>query len=247
MFVVKSRSILADNAGARKIPRQRSGKWLDESRLGLVRAGETRIFQRQQKKQFHDYRIGLLVDTSGSMTGTKLVTACKATHALEYALMRAGAHTEVYTFNGEWLDIPTADVRDYDKFYRRAYESMHRWGGDNNDADAVRIATKKLSMRQEPGKILLVLSDGQPAPGGGPIMQTLKKMGLKDRDADDSRQDLKQAIVEAREQGITTLAVGILTEDPVAYYGEMHTAVVHKISDLYSAMAKILEKNIQRG
>lgn len=245
MFVVRTISILADNAGVRRIPRQRSGKYLDEARLGLVRAGETRIFQRVQKKQFHEYRVALLMDCSGSMgsgTNSKLDIACKCTHALEYALVKAGAKVDVYTFNGEFLALKPVEVQDPDKLYALANASRGRYGADNNDADAVRIVTKKMLAAPEPGKILLVLSDGQPAPGNGPITKLIKSGNRAD-----SQKDLINAVTEARNHGLVCLAVGVETAEPLRYYGKHHTAVVHDLNELYSSMAKMLEQNIQRG
>lgn len=249
MFVVKTISILADNAGVRRIPRQRSGKFLDEARLGLVPAGETRIFARTQKKTFHEYRIALLVDCSGSMgsgKGSKLEVAAQCTHALEYALTRAGAQVDVYTFNGDYQEVPKKTVRDQNEMYRFCHATESRYGGDNNDADAVRITTRKLSGATEPGKILMVLSDGQPAPGCGPIIKILGKVGLK-QSRKDSEDDLRASVLEARKQGIVCLAVGILTNAPVNYYGKHHTSVVSDLNQLYSSMSKMLEQNIQRG
>lgn len=242
MFVVKAISVLADNAGVRKIPRQRSGKFLDEARLGLVPAGETRIFQRAQKKQFHEYSVSLLIDVSGSMSGSKLDVACKCTHALEYALTRAGAEVDVFAFNGDYKEVTPKVVQDPDAFYKAMLAQCHEYGGDNNDADAVRITAGKLLMKRQPGKILLVLSDGQPAPGGGPIARM-----IKNNNRGDSGIDLKHAVEETRKKGITCLAVGVLTSCPREYYGEHHTAVVRDLKELYPSMAKILERNIQRG
>lgn len=252
MFVVKTVSILADNAGTRRIPRQRSGKFLDEARLGLVPAGETRVFARAQKKQFHDYRVSLLVDVSGSMSGSKLTIAAKCTHALEYALVRAGSKVDTYLFNGDFQKLKPEVTRDNTKLYQAAREQLDRWGGINNDADAVRLVTKDLIAQHEPGKILLVLSDGQPAPGGAecPIVKMISKVrgsSGKGKREDDSEEDLRNAVAEARNVGIVCLAVGIETSDPVKYYGKHHTAVVNDLKNLYSSMAKLLEQNIQRG
>lgn len=242
MFVVKAISVLADNAGVRKIPRQRSGKFLDESRLGLVPAGETRIFQRAQKKQFHEYAVSLLIDVSGSMSGTKLDVACKCTHALEYALTRAGAEVDVYAFNGDYKHVKPEVVRDPMMFHKKMAEQLGAYGAHNNDADAVRLTAEKLLMRREPGKILLVLSDGQPAAGNGPISRMIKN-GNRGND----ETDLINAVNETRKKGITCLAVGILTTCPEHYYGQHHTAIVRDLNELYPSMAKILERNIQRG
>lgn len=241
MFVVKAISVLADNAGVRKIPRQRSGKYLDEARLGLVPAGETRIFQRAQKKQFHEYTVSLLIDVSGSMSGQKLDVACKCTHALEYALRRAGAEVDVFAFNGDYRYVKPQVVQDPEKFYKEMNRQRGEYGGDNNDADAIRLTANKLAARTQPGKILMVLSDGLPAPGCGPISKMIKNNNRGDVN------DLKHAVEETRAKGITCLAVGVLTDCPVHYYGSHHTAIVKDLKELYPSMAKILERNIQRG
>lgn len=229
VFITKARSILSDNAGVRKLPNQRSGKWLDESRLGLVKAGETRVFQKPLHRQFSQYHVTLLVDCSGSMADcnppTKLEYAVWCSHALAYALKEAGALIDVILFAEHTMKLEAKTFLNAEQLNVDAHAFCNSYGGDTLEGHAMKFAIENALASHAQGKIIMSMVDG--GPGDGML--------------------LRQEIKKARKAGILTLGVGILSDQPKYFYGENHTALVSNLKELYSSMAKLIEKNIVRG
>jgi hypothetical protein len=246
-FIVKTRSILTDNAGARKLPRQLSGKTIDAPRLALVPAGADRVFSRQVKRSYSDYHIVLLVDASGSMhINNRVYPASACAHALDYSLRQAGASIETVLFNREIYEVSPAIVQGAlgKALFRHVDEiAGSRAGGGNHDHLGVNYAVKKLLRHPKPGKLLLVLSDGLPScRGGGSCLG-------QDFCSDDDllEKALMQSVKKARNQGIMTLSIGIQTASPTQFYGRRFSKAVYDLDGLYTACAGLIEKNIIRG
>jgi len=240
-FITRTRALLADNAGVRKRAHCLTGKYLDEPRLGLVPAGERRVFARPERRQYHDYHIALLMDVSGSMSGSKLRHAASAIHALWYALRVAGAAVSVFGFTCVTEQWNERIVSDPTVLHNAAQRLMNRYSG-NHDGEAIRhVARHLMENTRAPGKILLVLSDGQPSCGECKLVVP----GVTDE------QDLRNAVREIRRAGqVTLLGVGILTSAPHMYYGKRHTALILRSEDmptLYHQTAALLHQHIQRG
>jgi len=273
IFVSKARSIFSDNAGIRKLPHQRSGKFLDEGRLGLVPAGETRVFQRPIRRQFAEYHICILLDCSGSMqegedildeegkyvtSVSRLEVASLSTHALAYSLKHSGARVDVIGFNSRIKLFDPKLYENAESFYGYTYRFSKAFGNDNCDATAIKRGREFLMKSPAAGKILLVLSDGVPTcvwscahpfrdsdsenewpiePGGGCLA----------RSRGPERELKHQIKLTHDEKRIELLSVGIMTDEPVKFYGQKKTRVISHLSELYSEMANMLEKNIIRG
>lgn len=93
-------------------------------------------------------------------------------------------------------------------------------GGNNSDGDAIIIAAKRLQRSKAKKKILMVLSDGQPAH---------KKV------SGDEHKYTKQAVeYVTTKQGITTIGVGIMDSSVKNYY--KNWSVVNNLSDLDKAV-----------
>lgn len=255
MFINKARSILSDNAGIRRLPNQRSGKFLDESRLGLVKAGHTRVFQKPVRRQFYDYHICIAIDCSGSMAGEKMRSASWATHATARALEISGAHISVIAFARLVVEIPKAIWSNPSKMLEfcakfmeirlenERGEYLNTNGGGNHDWEAIIKSTNLLLEKSSPGKIMLVMSDGLPSCGfGQKYCSSYCLEGNKGMD-----KMMHQVIADARNKGITVLAIGIYQDTSIKYYGARQTRVINSVNQLYSEMASILEKNIVRG
>ncbi len=86
--------------------------------------------------------------------------------------------------------------------------------GSNADGDAVRYAAKRLLQRQEPRKILFVLSDGAPAWYS---------------DTHDKHQWTRDCVEWCKHQGIHVVGLGMLDGSVASYYPDY--IVVHNIDD----------------
>ena len=87
-------------------------------------------------------------------------------------------------------------------------------GGANADGDAIRFAAKRLLERQEPRKVMLVLSDGAPAWFS---------------DTHNKHQWTRDCVAWVKEQGIHIVGLGILDESVKSYYDNY--VVVNNIDD----------------
>lgn len=98
--------------------------------------------------------------------------------------------------------------------------------GANNDAMALEYASGRLLMRQEPRKIMIVFSDGQPADDGvhsNVIGHTMKA-----------------TIARLAKQGVETIGVGIQDESVRAYYPK--AMVLQRVEQLPGLVMKELRK-----
>jgi cobalamin biosynthesis protein CobT len=149
----------------------KSGKRIDikrrmqEKALGIS-AVESRAWQKREIPQEKDYAIGLLVDLSGSMRGSKIRETFKATIVLAEVLNRLSINTEILGFNDR--------LYEYQPFgYDMGREVREHMGGMlqevdteaasyNDDGWAVQQASKRLARQKAAEKFLFVLSDGLP-------------------------------------------------------------------------------------
>lgn len=248
IFIKKARSILSDNNGARYLPRQLSGSVLDAQRLALADAGEQRIFMRSERRKYADYTFMLLVDVSGSMCNERIECAAAAVHALNHALLEAGARVLVRYFHGKTGTISAATTADPERlftFLDTEVRSMRAMC--NHDGFAVDMAARELlKVSRSIANVLLVFSDGSPECGcdddcGGGHHDARYTKGRTQSEL------LRSSIKRARAAGVLTLAVAIQTKRPVSYYGERNTVVVNELNTLYSSACGLLEQNIRRG
>jgi hypothetical protein len=114
--------------------------------------------------------IGLLLDESGRMSGYDRATYARATAIILYDFCRSlripvmvYGHSTDYGKNGHSVDLYSYaefDTIDGNDRYRMMDISAR---GSNRDGAALRFVAEQLSKRQEEVKILILVSDGQPA------------------------------------------------------------------------------------
>lgn len=222
VFITRVRSILNDNEGQRWHPAQRYGTRLDEPRLALVPAGSDRVFRRPAERLFPEYHVAIYVDVSGSMSGNKMIQAVGATHALWYAMKKAGCKVSVHGFANRTGEA-TSKAHDAEALY--AHLPMMGLGGGTEDYVAIKDGERRLA-GQRGGKIVFVVSDGESGDG----------------------EKLKATLVEARRAGVTVLSIGIGTSGVVAeMYGHQWAADVTEVARTYGVMAGLLERQYRRG
>lgn len=228
IFMTRVNNILKDNAGMRRVSRRRSGPALDAGALARVPAGEYRVFEKFQKKQFHDYVVMMLIDSSGSMYNgppeeSSIGQATLTAHAISWALTACGASkVRVATFSDNVTEIPTATLYDLTKLREFAQEAG---GGGTDEGGAVQWAVGQLMAESAPGKILYVFSDGCPNDSG----------------------HLQSSIAYGRKNGVTVLSLGIQSESTQMLYGARYSDYLRENSEMYGKTARMLDTHIKRG
>ena len=141
------------------------------SKLNAVQT--TKLFDKRRISGDSDIAVCIAVDESGSMCGYRTTSARKATIALAESCSQVNIPLYVMGF--------TADTHGYDAVHyhyvrwknnnSQRYSLMNIQARSNNfDGYSIRYATRILEKRPERKKLLVVVSDGQPAArryGGG--------------------------------------------------------------------------------
>lgn len=117
--------------------------------------------------------------------------------------------------------------------------------GYNNDADALMIAAKEL--HKQPGKkILIMLSDGEPAHfytkyQNADFPKTNYQIG------DSSMPRMKKVVKDIMDMGIDIQSIGIQSDAVNKYYPAGKTCSIYDVSQLYDHIIKIIKLNLKRG
>jgi len=247
--------LMAARSQTLKIPGYRSGK-MHGAGLFKLTTGDDRIFRRKLEIKAVETAVTLLIDCSGSMDGSKFETAIAAGYALSMTLDRIKVPHEVLGFTTTdgskdyYKEIEVETKRIGDRFSRVEPLNMPIFKGwnervnttvkkrfaaaednislrNNVDGESIEVATQRLLKRPERRKILIVLSDGEPAfygSGGG---------GL-------AKRHCKHAVEMAEKMGVETIGIGIM-DDAVKHYYPKHV-VLKKLEDLPGAVMGELKK-----
>lgn len=253
----------------RKLPGQRRGRLnpssLHKLAVGAVRPDlrDDRVFYRKEEHTGKDIAVSLLVDGSGSMNGSPIMTACDTAYAMSAVLDRLGIANEVLCFTTRSLrsdtkqqlwdevnrarsanvDPPTWTrleglniqiLKGYDE--RMVPQVKDRFAlyphtGEmrcNIDGECVEIGARRLLARQEHGKLMMVLSDGQPA-GCETHYSAIPA-------------HLKQVVKNVMKAGVNLVGIGIETDVVMNYYPKH--VVLHRIKDLPELVMRQLKQAI---
>lgn len=168
----------------------RSGMMVDvkrEIRGEATGIDSLNVFMKKELPLEKDYAIQILVDLSGSMSGTKIRETYKAVVVLCEALKNIGIKLSVIGFNDRLYEYKDFD-EEYTDDLREGTENMlgevdnHNGGRAdyNDDGWAVQEVFNKIKKREEKRKILFVLSDGAPEESpqhrGFDLKQIVKKI-----------------------------------------------------------------------
>ncbi len=164
---------------------------LDAARLTRVIVDPTAplSFKQEEETDFRDTVVTLLIDNSGSMRGRPIMVAAVCADILARTLERCGVKTEILGFTTQawkggksredWLaagkpaapgrlnDLRHIIYKAADAPWRRARKNlglMMREGllKENIDGEALNWAHRRIAMRPEERRILMVISDGAP-------------------------------------------------------------------------------------
>jgi len=165
--------------------------YLDTSRLSKIITNPTHklSFKKEKNIEFKDTIVSLLIDNSGSMRGRPITVAALCSDILARTLERCSIKTEILGFTTKawkggqsrekWInnnkpnkpgrlnDLRHIIYKSGDATWRRSKKNLGlllKEGvlKENVDGEALLWAFKRLNVRKEKRKILIVISDGAP-------------------------------------------------------------------------------------
>jgi cobaltochelatase CobT len=227
----------------------RSGK-LHASNLTRLRFGDPRVFSRKHESESKDVAVELVVDASGSMSGSKIHTACQSAYALSAVLDRLSIKNEVICFTTKGIGGTETEMYEQQSKYgirfsrvegiympilkgydeRMTAQIKERFGWlpntrilrSNVDGESIEIAARRLMQRREHSKVMIVLSDGYPAAAGGGNLHA----------------HLKKTVKEIEKAGVRLVGIGIESEAVRDFYPR--NLVLNKVDELPEAVMKQL-------
>lgn len=252
VFQQKLLSVMTDNRYDRVIPKRRSGK-LDHKNAWRVHAGAENVFKQKQERKGKEYSVVLCVDESGSMKhfggggyDTKFDAAVDLASYMATHLQKAGIDFAVIGFNcnvvthknfGSKMGAFELQLmrQEMDRNYHGCFPSGWTYAHGNHDFVAIEQGLEMLRHRTH-GKILISLSDGQPA--------------CDDCDAcgyDEDKHEPRNihALIKSYPD-VLSVGVGILQS---SHLGSMfdHVVPIEDLADFKGKMIGFLDKNIKRG
>lgn len=220
---------------------------LDSKRLINAVRGEKTVWKQPSHVRAVNTAVYILVDHSGSMTGEEIDCAQQCTVALAEALDPSGVKTEItgYTAalrydgkaakaweHGRPYALGLYRYKAFDEPTRMARPAMAqmRWmaGGYTPSGCGVQWAMNKLMARDEPRKILLLMTDGRPEVPG-------RHSRLVER------RHAKESLEFAKSKGIETFGIGIM-EDVSPYFEEGSYVNVQSVNELATTGIQMLAK-----
>lgn len=209
---------------------------LDNKRLVGAFNGSRTVFKEREDRREIDTAFTVLIDLSGSMRGSKAKVAQQCAMALAEAVDKTGVAYEVLGFNNTrpmprearlytkdehlYARQDPIDMWVFKAFHERLFEAKGAMAsiagcamGCNSDGECVEQAYERLIARPEKRKVMMVLSDGQPACNGH-----------------SQRQYLRQVIEKISKDGTDLVGIGILTDAVEQFYPKY--TVVESVEDL---------------
>lgn len=228
---------------------------LDDSALASLKTGNRRVFCQRSTSVQLDICVEILVDMSGSMGDGASKRDCayyaqRGTIALAETLDKLGIPFEVWGFDNSGrvgstgyytrhLPLNMYRFKTWEDNYRRVRTKLAGIQGrqQNGDGDAVRFVTRRAAEHKAARKLVIVLSDGQPAGAG---------------DWKAAQDDLNDAIKTATKAGIEVYGVGCGGggTSVKSYYTKANGSdhcVVTKLDELAVTLFKLLRSKVQGG
>lgn len=221
---------------------KKSSGTLNVGRYSKINACQTtKLFDKRRTPDKNDIAVFVNVDESGSMSGDKIMTARKVCIAIAEACAIAKIPIYVMGFTG--------DVGSWDAYH------LHyvRWKNTkkerlslmnisarscNFDGYSIRYSTKILQKRSESSKLLVVISDGQPA--SRRYSDGFTNVGVA---------DTKDAVRQATSDGIVVHGIAIAGRSNSVLkeiYGANFTDV-DDLSTLFNNFSNAILKQLKKG
>ena len=171
----KVKRLLMIKGQARYEHAQKRGKISPKSLYRTAQGGESarRVFKKKQVNNMLDTAVTVLLDCSGSMGGDKFIHAGQSLVLLNEAIAPLGIPLELVGFT-TGASVPRHGI--FKSFHKRVgteqlIMNVSNFAGkrmsSNSDGDSLLFVYDRLLQQQTARKILLILSDGQPACGFG--------------------------------------------------------------------------------
>jgi len=194
---------------------------------------QPRIFkQRMTAKIEQDTALFMLGDVSGSMSRERYFTSASCQIAMSEVMQTLRIPHAMMQFSTGSKGRAHYTMKHFEERYVSRDKLLERYSngniymGCNADGEAVTAAAQQLARRPEKNKILIVLSDGNPAYGYG-----------------DDEQYLMDTVKNVEESGVMhIIGVGIQTHDITKYYSE--SKVINDLRELEGVLLGLLKKNI---
>lgn len=200
--------------------------------------------------------VQIVVDLSGSMQGAKMYLALQSSILIAEALAKCMVPFEIVGFRTignssigsqstkaqlknirELMDkgkihrydcIEMNYFKPFDTRYQMCLPAIGNMqsGGSNADAESILYASETLLKRPERKKVMLVLSDGQPA------------FGYNHTSEGAVRKHTKDTVVELEKKGVHVVGIGIASDAVKSFYSK--NIVVNDIKELPKAILKQL-------
>jgi len=174
-FANKVARLLKTKSQARYQGAQKKGK-VDRTnayRLGVKQVGNgewtRRIFRKKTTDDVLDTAVQIVVDFSGSMSGTKMVYAINSASLLNRTLSKSlHMPVEVIGFSEVGSGTVMGVLKPFDAsisndVLKDNMFDFTRYMGYNADGEAIAWSAMRLRRRKEKRKVMIVLSDGSPA------------------------------------------------------------------------------------
>lgn len=216
-----------------------NGKQLDVNHLYR---DDKRIFsQKILPEEIPDMAVGILVDCSGSMCGTRIENARRCAYVTYEFCKALNIPCFVFGHTTKREDVIMFSVADENSLDKDESERIFALQACNSNRDgyALRYCLKKLEKIEAKDRLMLVISDGQPA-----------HYGYSQKEG---KADLQDAVHTAIKKGIFTIAAGIDNDaDSVKYVykdgrSDKDSATFLEITDLDrlpKAFVKIIKKRL---
>ncbi len=211
----------------------------------IGRTKEYQVFDKETKKQNEDFVVELLIDASGSQQKRQNYVALQS-FVVSSALSKVGIPHRAMSFCTFWDYTILHRFRDYEDKADADWNLFEFRGSSNNrDGLAIRMAAESLMKREEPNKVMIVLSDGRPND------QNVNRPGAPDVPLYTGDYAVKDTAIEvrrARSLGIAVLGVFMGEEQDLAaerrIFGK-DFAYIKNIANFSNVVGTYLRKQLE--
>ena len=234
--------------------RARSEKEYTPAQYGLLRperlwkigrTKEYQVFDKETKRQNEDFVVELLIDASGSQQKRQNYVALQS-FIVSRALSGVGIPHRAMSFCSFWDYTIFHKFRDYEDKEEADWNLFEFRGSANNrDGLAMRMATENLLKREEPNKVLIVLSDGRPND------QNINRPGMENAvvyTGDYAVKDTAFEVRRARSMGVAVLGVFMGEEQDLAAERKIFGkdfAYIRNIGNFANVVGTYLRKQLE--